>query len=179
MTEKTATSQLELFSRDRDNPAQAKPLGFKGLLFGYVRGYEKTILLIISFLGVGIISFSLGVEKGRKLALNQTPGMRAYQRQTTVVSAQKPALPTQIPPPAEKQNILQNYTIQVASYQTKDLAWKEAGLLKKKGLSALVLAKGKYTILCIGNFSSQNAAKSFLSEIEKQKRYKGSFIRRL
>ncbi len=35
-------------------------------------GYEKTILLIFLFLITGIISFSLGVEKGKKIVLQNT-----------------------------------------------------------------------------------------------------------
>ncbi|MFH1127974.1 MAG: SPOR domain-containing protein, partial [Candidatus Omnitrophota bacterium] len=70
-----------------------------------------------------------------------------------------------------------NYTIQVASYQTKKGAQKEAEIIKKKGLSVSVLSKGAYSILCVGNFKDKQKAKLVLVELKK--RYRDCFIRRL
>jgi cell division septation protein DedD len=83
-----------------------------------------------------------------------------------------PAIPQ---PPAIKK--LEGYTIQLASYQNKGSAVKEAERLKKNGLTALVVAKGNYSILCVGSFNSKETAGPLLSQLKRK--YQDSFIRRL
>lgn len=70
-----------------------------------------------------------------------------------------------------------SYTIQLASYKTKENAQKAARLLKKRGLAPVVLSKGSYTILCVGNFTNKNAAQSKITEFKKS--YQSCYIRRL
>jgi hypothetical protein len=65
----------------------------------------------------------------------------------------------------------------VASYQSKTHAQKEAEALRKKGVTPLVLSKGDYIIVCVGNFSNRDAAKSLLLDLRK--RYQDCYIRRL
>ncbi len=164
--EKVNSPQLELFSQQQNNSAETKSAGFNFSFFNYMRGYEKTILLIIAFLTIGIISFSLGVEKGKGQKIPVTKEIAA---------------PPKIQQPAVKQEeaILQGYTIQIASYQARESARKEAELLKKKGLNPIILSKGKYSVLCVGSFSNREKAQALLLELEKNKRYKGCIIRRL
>jgi len=69
------------------------------------------------------------------------------------------------------------FTVQLASYQNKTLAQKEAQNLKKNGYTPLIIPKGKYLILCVGNFTDESKAKSILSKLKKQ--YNDSRIRRL
>lgn len=73
----------------------------------------------------------------------------------------------------------QNYTIQLASCRTKVSAQKEAELLRKSGFSPLILSKGSYIVVCVGNFSNQQAAKTLVSELKKRKRYQDCLVRRL
>ena len=172
-------TQLELFSQIK-NYNQRKT-GEPNPFWSFIWDYEKMIFIIIGFIVTGIVSFSLGVEKGKK---NVATKMQ--------LPTQKQEAPVKIQPQKDKQIIIQNqpeqlavrvdilkpnYTIQIASYQTKTYAQKEAELLRKKGFLPLVLPKGRYTIVCVGNFSNQNLAKSLLSELKK--RYQDCFIRRL
>ncbi len=161
MVERKDYSQLELFSQSQDSGRRMNT--GRIFLLGYVRGYEKAILLFVSFIAIGIISFSLGVEKGRRLAAVPKPGIRL---DLAAVQAPKPQI--------QPQN---NYTIQLASYQSKTYAQRQAELLKKKGLTTLVLPKGSYTILCVGSFADKEKARPLLSELKKK--YQDSFIRRL
>ncbi len=180
--EKAAYSQLELFSREQDGYTPAKPQGLGGSFLTYVRGYEKAILLIIAFALTGIVSFSWGVEKGKSLTLSRNAQKQLYQQQTTTVVQPKAAVPgeTQSQQPlTPRQNAWDGYTVQLASYQSKTSVEKEAELLRKRGFSPLALSKGKYTVLCVGNFSNLEQAKSLLSKFEKEKRYKGCYVRRL
>jgi cell division septation protein DedD len=70
-----------------------------------------------------------------------------------------------------------SYTIQLASYKTKENAQKAARSIKKKGLSPVILSKGSYTILCVGNFTNKNAAQSRVTEFKKN--YQSCYVRRL
>ena len=49
--------------------------------------------------------------------------------------------------------------------------------LKKKGLSTLVLPKGRFIVLCVGRFSDKQTAQPVLTELKKQ--YRDCFIRRI
>lgn len=190
--EKEGDSQLELFSGIRDSAKSPKER--RGSFFGYMHKYEKAILVIICSISIAIISFSLGVERGRRIALINSD---AHFDIAAKVALPSPVnIPNQYQPVIQKQNqpliknteaikpqqikeSTQKYTIQVASYQTKKYAQQEAELLRKKGLNPLLIFKGKYTVLCVGNFSNQQEARALLSEIKGQKRYASSIIRRL
>jgi hypothetical protein len=175
--EKTKHSQIELFSQIKDY--NQKKEGVSESFWSYIRNYEKIIFIIIGFIITGIVSFALGVQRGRSwaaLKLNYQFNMVA---KTQISKPVKTVIKEQVSPVKlqEEPRSAQNYTIQVATYQTKTYAQKEAELLRKNGFSPLVLSKDRYTIVCVGNFSDQKAAKSLLSELKK--RYQDCFMRRL
>lgn len=176
MKEKEDTDQLELFSDTKD-PALAKDKSHNASVLKRIWAYEKTILIIIGMVTTGIVSFSLGVERGKKIVPVQ----------------QKPRFDLSLPPAqkgeiAVKQTVeraqtkteepsLSGFTVQIASYKNKSAAQKQAEVLEKKGVSTLVLTKGQYTILCIGRFSDEKNAGSTIAELKKN--YKDCFLRRL
>ncbi len=165
--------QLELFSQTKDfNDLKAKKNSNSFL--ARIWNYEKTILIIIGMAVTGIISFSLGVEKGKSLSMlrNNHPLDAALTTQPSDKLSPK-GESVKESEPLERQN----YIIQLASYKTRTYAQKEVELLKKRGLSPLVLSKGSYTVLCVGNLSNRETAQSLLSELKK--RYKDCYIRRL
>lgn len=186
MMDRQEDPQLELFSQANDFGSSKSSLP-RSSFMRRLRNYEKGLLVTIGFIIIAIISFSLGVEKGRKMASSNTLLERASlpvrEQPVSVVSEQREeALPvTPDPQYAETQVLVKKaqYTIQLASYKTKSYAQKEAELLKKKGLSPVVLTKGNYVVLCVGSFADRVAAESLLSELRKQKRYSGCLIRRL
>ena len=182
--------QFELFSQSRSYNNQKK--GPRRPFFTYIRGYEKVILIVIGFFATSLFSFSLGVEKGKKVVLARDNFMPPVKKQTVI---EDKALNNVIPsvPKPEKQPVItgeeivkqlpapQNtgsaYTVQVASYKKKTEAQKEADTLKKKGFATLVLPKGNYHVLCVGNFSTKETAKQLVLRL--QKRYRDCYIRRL
>jgi septal ring-binding cell division protein DamX len=179
----TSAQQLELFSGS-GRTTETAGLS-RNTFLGYIRGYEKIILIIMGFIVIAVVSFSLGVEKGRFLA-PQAPAAKldtasniptAGQKQEALIAKTKPLITN----PAQAQEISSskpgNYTIQLASFQSKNLAQKEAGALKKTGLTPLVISKGSYSVLCVGSFNSKETAKALLSQLRKK--YQDSFIRRL
>jgi hypothetical protein len=182
--EKVNNSQLELFSK---TPRYAKDkTQISSSFLSYIWKYEKTILISIFFIVTGIISFSLGVEKGKKMAtvkvnsnfdLTDKTQQKSFSSGIDSVGAidAKP----KIQPEIIEKSLVQDYayTIQVATYRTKTYAKKEAEALRKRGLSSLVLSKGNFAVVCVGNFPNQKQAEPLLSKLKKE--YQGCYIRRL
>lgn len=161
--DKNGNPQLELFSQ-RSGALEPEKSYSPGFL-SRIRSYEKIILLLIGFIVVGVISFSLGVEKGRgKTTIIREPANQAVAQQQQPVAQQEVIAPSG------------TYTIQVASFQTKTLAQKEERMLKNKGHYTMLLNKKGYTILCVGKFSDKNTARTLLAQLKK--RYGDCYIRR-
>lgn len=173
--------QLELFSQGQKGQLESKPQREKKFSFNYIANYEKIILVIISLVITGVVSFSLGIEKGKTLARRNNWQTIATGKTPARSEIEKPEVKTEgqdiSKPPAAKETFQYYYTIQLASYQNKTSAEKEARELKKKGLLPLVQPKGRYTVLCVGNFSDKELAKTLHSQLKK--RYQDCFIRRL
>jgi len=148
MAEKQDYLQPELFTADNVN-GQLKPQINKDAFFMRIRGYEKIMLLIMGLILVGIVAYSLGVQRGKGLILASS-----FQSSTNTY-----------------------YTIQVAAFKNRQLAVREVQMLVRRGLSPLAFAKGDYIILCVGKFSNQESAQPLL--IQLQKSYAGCRIRRL
>lgn len=169
-------NQLELFSDSQEDPKTAVNRAQRNSFVARIWGYEKTVLIIILLLVTGIISFSLGVERSRRTPVNQRT---AIVNQPIVVESPKKV--ESLNPPAVVKSVVVKqegqYTIQVASFKGSSHARQEADLLNKKGFKAFTLNKGKYVILCVGNFPNNESAQPLLSELSKY--YKSCYIRRL
>ena len=173
--EKSDNTQLELFSAGasatQPSPERANPFFFR------LRSHEKSILIMMALVVTGVISFSLGVEKGKHISmLGSTQRMDVAQVKipqeapAKITPAQQPAQPVQEVP-------REGYVIQLASYKTRVTAQKEAESLKKRGLSPLVLSKGSYAVLYVAGFPNREKAKLALGELKK--RFKDCYVRRL
>lgn len=175
--------QLELFSQGRE-PSRATPTRFSGLFMRYIRAWEKIILTIIVFVASGIVFFSLGVEKGKRISVLKTGSrldiaLKALPQPAPQQSAPAAEIKKEAPAP-EKEEVqyeARNYTIQVASFTNRTSAQKEASRLKTKGMSVVVLPKGKYLIVCVGSFNKKEEAQSTLSKLKKN--YQDCIVRRL
>jgi len=172
---------LELFQA---NQYQTDSLGkrrYRRSFFGFIRVYEKAISIVIVFFIVSLISFSLGVEKGKRLTdVSKKEEILIDRAQLDKVQTQPKESVKSIPLPAEvseEKKDISKYTIQVASFKTKTYAQKEADRLKNKGLDALTMPKGKHIIVCIGNFSKKQEAEATLSQLKQM--YHDCYIREL
>jgi len=179
--DKEYNNQLELFSQG--NSHNQINAGVSKAFISYISKYEKTVIIIIGFVVTCIASFSLGVEKGKSFSMLKTDSkldIAAKPQPSSSVSTTKQITRDQQYQPEEKdvtKEYIQNYTIQVASFLNKINAQKEADALKRKGLSPLVLSKGKFRIVCVGNFAKRKEAEHLLSQLRKQ--YQDCSIRRL
>lgn len=193
--DKKGHTQLELFSSGKS--ASSLTSHTRHSFLGFIWNYEKAILIIVGFIITAMISFALGVEKGKQITTlkpKASPFMASGEDK--VNQASKPqALPAEVKPepqlkpaPTIKEEAVVapavlakdaagSYTIQVASFKQESSAQQEINTLKKKGLVASMLSKGKYLIVCVGNFMQKDEAKRLLSELKK--RYQDCFIRRL
>lgn len=162
--ERQDTSQLELFSQSKE--AQDFRANSANPFIERIRSYEKKVLVAIGVLVVGIVSFSLGVEKGKKMV--------APELSQAIAVREAPVKPVATPVLLPQRGSL---TIQVASFKTRANALKEAENIKRMGLSAILLTKGGYLILCAGNFPNKEAAQPFVAKLNK--RYGNCQLRRL
>jgi cell division septation protein DedD len=78
--------------------------------------------------------------------------------------------------PLEKK-VDKSYTVQVASYLNAGEANRAVADLRRRGMEAVLMPKGKYTILCVGNFSAKNEAESASKNLKRQ--FKDCAIRSL
>jgi cell division septation protein DedD len=183
--------QLELFQHSGSYGNLKKRTGKP--FFTYIRGHEKVVLIIIGILATSVISFALGVEKGKRVALasnNFAPPVKPAVTQEIPVNnviPKNPATEPARPPVILKREMVRQlpapnsssgaYTVQLASFKKSIDAQKEAQILKNKGFITLVLTKGNYLVLCVGNFPNKETAKQQVLQL--QKRYKDCYVRRL
>jgi len=190
-------SQFELFPGSPGSSAETqKPrYMFTSLTFSL----ENLVVTGIIGLIVLVFVFSIGVERGKRVAINkpqkeeliQTTSEKRLEKPQSpqLISVEKPAeiakmgtaeeapLPAQIEDAAKEQGLDGKYTIQVASFKKGPRAEVEAKNLRQKGYDILVLPKGEYSIVCVGKFSDRSEAKSFSKKLKHQ--YKDFLIRRL
>jgi cell division protein FtsN len=186
-----SSSQLELFPQAGSTGESNHKT--PGQFLYSLRQHEKIIVVIILFITCGVICFSLGVEKGKNISaekknIQPLDSAKSAQLQNVVPKAivSKIAIPQAIVPannnlqaaiPPKAGTGIGNYTIQVASYQSRISAEKESAQLTKRGLTSLVLSKGRFSVLYVGRFSDMQSARPVLTELKKQ--YHDCFIRRI
>jgi hypothetical protein len=147
MPQKQDYIQPELFTQSEDSQHYRPPISRSTFLLR-IRDYEKVMLLIMGMVLLSIVTFSLGVERGKHLSLAR-----------------------------ENNANHDTYTIQVAAFKNRELAWRQAQLLTKNGFSPMAFTKGNYIILCVGKFSNQESAQPLL--IQLQRTYANCRIRRI
>jgi cell division septation protein DedD len=152
---------------------------------------ENLVICAIVAIMVVIFSFAMGIERGKSIVAVKA-GKPSTENE--VVAAQKTQEPRQAPaqgaavkvsprPAVEKKNTPDvagsgAYTLQLASYKSMQPAQREAEQLKKKGFQdVFVLAKGAYTILCVGKFQDKAGATGMKKQLPA--RYQDPYIRRL
>jgi len=162
---------------------------------------DTLVLLSVVIVLLLVIAFSLGVERGRKIAKVteeekiSEPAMLALAPETSPSikkeEGKEEFMEITLPPTKEDAKVIQpisklvemrraedkKYLIQVASYLTKKAAEQEAEKLKEKGHSVKIEQKGRYIVLFVGEFDSRQKAEDSM-QILKQT-YHDCFIRRL
>lgn len=181
--------QLYLFGSHKDS--EKRTIGQR------VNLHLDTLILssVIGILAL-TLSFSLGVEKGKKIALSKLNpesepagidqnkiGILPVEEATrTEINNSKPANSQsqnagggqQEEKEEKKQKI---YNIQVACFYKDQTAQRAAKNLQERGFPVLVKRKGKYAVVYVGGFDDEVEAKSSLKVLRKE--YKDCILRKL
>jgi septal ring-binding cell division protein DamX len=153
-----------------------------------ILSYEQLIFVCIALIISLLLAYSVGVEKGkgidRKKSGLYNKSFKTEPASITIVRSEK-AQPNQ--PFAGKdlsnavvkvakadKNTAPIYTIQIASYVSKALAEKKIPQLADKGFKPFLLSRGKYFIVCIGEFANKKAASVELKRLDKS--FSGCYI---
>jgi len=138
-----------------------------------------------------IISFALGVEKGKKVS-KENVSTRFLAESTLPSQEIQKEIPVKkeeiIETPVENKKIekekksdtimTSGYIIQVASYKkNSSYIQKEVEKLQSNGYKTITVAGGDYMGICAGMFSDREEAQKHLKEL--QRTYKDCFIRKI
>lgn len=191
MNDNNGQSQFELFSSSSDDSTGKKKSPY--LLANLVLSFENIIILaIVTFMGL-VLSFSFGVERGKRVSkVNELDTNKAAVDSNINASFLSSAIESEnvnidLPEGSIDKNdvILKNdgkisenvYTVQVASFKKEKYAQLEAVKLQKKGFDIFVISKGDYSVVCVGKFLDKDNAKMLLQKLRKL--YKDCLVRRL
>jgi len=178
MDKKEKPGQLELFSHSTDSSQKKK--GIRTFFHNHISlNVEHIIVLSVVVLMVMIFSFSLGVEKGKRItnSYQDDESVQVIEKQiekvVPVVEVKEETYEEQVLPAEE----IFEYTIQVASFQKQASVEQEAKRLEKKGYETIVIPKGKWIILCVGKFRNKQDAEVLHRELRKK--YGDCIIRKI
>ena len=194
-------AQFEFFPESARVPDETKRPHFMAARFNL--SIENLVIFSIVSIMVVIFAFSLGVERGKQIALAPAPTDVVPQAATVVAGDPAPAAAAKVAKPADNKGLAQGnakialktdvapvapqakttvpaaggFTIQVASYKSEKGAQREASVLKGKGYQVFMLPKGQHIALCVGCFQSKMDASVFGKKLKGQ--YQDFVVRRL
>jgi cell division septation protein DedD len=187
-------SQFELFPGSSSHlGAQASPS--RPPIKDLTLSIENIIVLCIVLVMTYVLFFSFGVERGRRLKQAQAPveevlpaGKIEVLASPQVDAPEQTARPVTQPAVQTKEQVLQVplereltdeelFTIQIASFKSETSARKEVERLGNTGHESFVVAKGDYSIVCIGKFAMRDEAKKASAKLKSK--YKDLLVRRL
>jgi len=196
-------AQFELFPAAVNAPDETKRPHFMAARFNL--SIENLVIFSISSIMVVIFTFSLGVERGKRMASRETSDAGTQEVSSRVVAPADPvkAVPVQVQKTMDKaiaaaalkkgvvvalpaavvssagavSKPAGGFTVQVASYKTEKSAQKEVQALLKKGYKAFVLPRGQHVILCVGNFQKKEDASILGKKLKSN--YQDFLVRRL
>lgn len=180
--------QAELFNEFSDEPAKQRRFikrSERQKKITLVISREKLIFSVISVILLYVIFFSLGIERGKKIAnrsLNSNMHSTAValqnknvenqnQKTTAEKNVSNLETTTQIVP-----ELKEFYSIQAAAYSNLSRAEKEASKVRAGGNEAIIDSNGKYHLLLIGKFKDKKDATALKKKLANK--YKGCYVRK-
>lgn len=150
--------------------------------------YDKLILFALGFIIVVLIIFVIGFKCGARSMLGRTtaPAAMAARVPAPIAAAQavvnppaRPLLPQAYAPgqqKAVKREAPKPYTIQVATYRSKEFAQEEVDKLRRKGFATNVVSSNSLYEVCAGEYSDMKEATLALNVLKKI--YKDCVVRK-
>ena len=141
---------------------------------------DKLIIISIAIFLLTVVSYSVGVIQGKKETLIGKTNVS--EDEIEEIKVVKPQVISQ----TEEKNSSQGdrssegkkvYTIQVATYLQRSIAYREKKKLEKQGFPVNISSKGKYLVIFVGNYSNEKEARKVMNVLKKK--YKDCFVRRL
>ena len=159
--------QLYLFSHHKDNekgnnrPKVILPL-------------DTLILMSVIAILLFTISFSMGVEKGKKIIQGKEKVKEGVASSTlsqdTAKIKSKDIDETTKANQGKKEEVREendSYHVQVASFKKENSARKEVQRLEDNGYPVVVMKKGDYLVLYVGGFENKGEAKNNFKNLKK------------
>lgn len=187
--------QPELFTEFKEGQAEKKVFTKSFIpdrTFVIAFTYEKLILAVLGLLVSLAVVFAFGFEYGkgrgavRRIAVvqpklvqpqpvtvQQVPPRVETPRQ---VAKQPVALAKQAAPAKTAPVKAKPYTIQVATFRSRDLAQQEVTLLKQKGFGAQAVNMNGFYEVWVGEFTDSKDASLILGKLRKL--YKDCFLKK-
>jgi len=153
---------------------------------------DTIIFLCIINILVLVVSFSIGMEKGRKVAKNdvkplikessvqivQKKAPKIKKPAVSVAAKQEVVAKKKVKSEKKKSNVpFNSYIVQLASYSKEHLAYSEKRYLDGIGLRASISKKGTYNVLYVGKFGTKAEAEKTKTKLRN--RYNDCFIKKL
>ena len=160
--------QLYLFSHRKDNEkGSSRPK--------VILPQDTLILLAVIAILLFIISFSIGVEKGKNIARGisgvkeeiASPA-RSQDTATTRSTIIKEGAEANQRSEEGAGEDRERYHVQVASFKKENSASKEVERLEDNGYPVVVMKKGDYVVIYVGGFESEGEARSNFQNLKKK-----------
>lgn len=132
--------------------------------------YEDLLLTAIAAVMVVVVSFCLGVERGKRVVV-----ALAAPSPAAAPAVSLPAPSALVPPAATTAE--HRYVVQVASFTARDQADAARARLSQYGVRASLVTKGKYQVLYAGGFSTYAQATAAADHLRAA--YHDCFVRKL
>ena len=158
------------------------------LLANLTLSIESLVIFTILGIMLGLFSFSLGVERGKRLAASALDEKvsdawnLAPHRPAMPVAVAAPVAAAMAPRVAVKPAVKPvvpatgRFVIQTGSFKNEIYAKDEALKLKAKGFTSFLIKKGNFWLVCIGPFATADNAGELLRK--SHSKLPGSSVRR-
>lgn len=166
--------QKELFKFDAPKK-QPNRFGrfFQKADFSVALSAERLVFVSIGIIMLLVVSFALGVEKGKAISV-KTLSAASVPAQPAQVTLQTVPVNTVVQKAAHNITVSPGltdkgkpYMVVAASFSKEAYAAKEADRLKRMGFEAFVLKSEPYYIVCIGSFVNKDSAQKILNKVRQ------------
>ena len=168
---------LSLDSGDAETVSQSKKPNSKRKI-----NKESILFSILMAILLALASYFTGIERGKVVAKDEV-----FERQKQEIIRRRvmpakashlvPVQPQTEPLKSEIVSLVNSYAIQVVTYIKLDPAKKEIESLQKRGFSSFHYRSGKYYVVCVGPFVTQENAKAERQRLTKI--YRDCFVKKI
>ena len=200
MEKDNTQKELFEFQAPKKQPRKFGQL-FQQADFAFSLNAERLVFVAIGIIMLLVISFALGVERGKAVSGKASEARTALAQATIPATAQhiqgqpaaaKVQLTTVQPQPAAvkiqpaavkaqstaakaQPAAAKPYTVVAAAFSKEAFAIKESSRLKSNGLDPFVYYKEPYYLVCVGSFANKASAQKVLNRVRQM--YRDAYVR--